>query len=181
MHMHQGTAYRYGAWMPISQNGTGPSTNPPYYGHVMVSKFIGSSDSTQISNIDLHSDYYSAYAAYEDRKLKRVIVLNLHEWNPPNTTDNNGNGTTTEGPQTTFTVDASAGYKYATVELMTAPGAASTTNITVAGMSYDYEFAEGLPVAVGPKIAQVIYPEMGGKFVLKVRASQAVLLTFCRE
>ena len=176
--MHQGTAYRYGAWMPITQNGTGPSTNPPYYGHIMVSKFIGSSDSTQISNIDLHSDYYSAYAAYEDSKLARVILLNLYEWNPPNTTGYNDNGTDPTRPRTEFTLSALAGYKYATVELMTAPGAGWTRNITVAGMSYDYELAEGRPVSVGPNIAQVIYPEMGDKFVVEVQASQAVLLTF---
>jgi hypothetical protein len=181
MHMHQGTAYRYGAWMPIAQNGTGPSTNPPYYGHIMVSKFIGNSDSTQVNNIDLHSDFYSAYAAYEDGKLARVIVLNLHEWNPPNASDYIITGTNTEGPETTFVLDTSVGYTYATVELMTAPGAASTTNITVAGVSYDYELAEGRAVVVGPKIAQVIYPDMGGKFVVKARASQALLLKFYQE
>ncbi|KAL7947074.1 hypothetical protein V8C42DRAFT_343959 [Trichoderma barbatum] len=74
MHMHQGTGYRYGAWMPIAQNGTGPSTNSPYYGHVTVSKFIGAHPKTRINNHFLNSDFYSAYAAYENERLARVII-----------------------------------------------------------------------------------------------------------
>ncbi|KAK5991374.1 Beta-glucuronidase [Cladobotryum mycophilum] len=176
MHMHQGTGYRYGAWLPIALNGTGPSTNPPYYGHVMVSKFIGSSNNTRINNIDLHNNYYSAYAAYEDGKLARVILLNLHEWNPPRAAA----GTDTR-PQTIFNLQGPVGYKYATVELMTAPGAASQKNITVAGISYDYELAQGRPVTVGPRIAQKINLDRQGRLSVSIQASQAVLLTFYKE
>lgn len=175
MHMHQGTAYRYGAWMPIAQNGTGPSTNPPYYGHVMVSKFIGGNPKTRINNIHLNSDYYSAYAAYENGRLARVILLNLHEWNPPSS-DQNG---ASKAPSTIFTIGTGQqGIKYATVELMTAPGALSETNITVAGLSYDYDLAEGNSVRVAKQYESVLRPNNNGEISVQVRYSQAVLLTF---
>ena len=174
MHMHQGTAYRYGAWMPIAQNGTGPSTNPPYYGHVMVSKFIGAHPKTRINNIDLNSDFHSAYAAYENGRLARVALLNLHEWNP--STDQ---AEAPKAPSTTFTISTSQrGIKYATVELMTAPGALSETNITVAGLSYDYDLAEGKPVRVAKQYESVLRPNNKGEFSVPVRYSQAVILTF---
>ncbi|KAM0257125.1 hypothetical protein ACHAQJ_004590 [Trichoderma viride] len=175
MHMHQGTAYRYGAWMPISQNGTGPSTNPPYYGHVMVSKFIGSNPNTRINNIDLNSDFYSAYAAYENGRLARVVLLNLHEWNPPSSSQDEAS----TAPSTTFTLSTGQhGIKYATVELMTAPGALSETNITVAGLSYDYDLAKGKPVRVAKQYESVLRPNNKGEITVQARDSQAVLLTF---
>lgn len=176
MHMHQGTAYRYGAWMPISQNGTGPSTNPPYYGHVMVSKFIGSNPNTRINNINLNSDFYSAYAAYEDGRLARVVLLNLHEWNPPSS---QAEAEAEAAPSTTFTLSTGrGGIKYVTVEAMTAPGALSETNITVAGISYDYDLAEGKPVRVAKQYTSVLRPDNKGEISVPVRDSQAVLLTF---
>ncbi|KAL6894855.1 hypothetical protein GGI43DRAFT_424697 [Trichoderma evansii] len=172
MHMHQGTAYLYGAWIPISQNGTGPSTNPPYYGHVMVSKFIGSNPNTRISNIDLNSDFYSAYAAYEDGQLARVVLLNLHEWNPPS--NSQAEAEAEAAPSTTFTLGTGrGGIKYATVELMTAPGALSETNITVAGISYDYDLAEGKPVRVAKQYETVLRPSNKGEiYVPQSRRNQ---------
>lgn len=177
--MHQGTAYRYGAWMPISQNGTGPSTNPPYYGHVMVSKFIGSNPNTRINNIDLSSDFYSAYAAYEDGRPARVVLLNLHEWSPPSNGQADAEAEAEAAPSTTFTLSTGqGGIKYATVEVMTAPGALSESNITVAGISYDYDLAEGKPVRVAKQYESVLRPNNKGEIYVSVRDSQAVLLTF---
>ncbi|KAL7920711.1 major facilitator superfamily domain-containing protein [Trichoderma austrokoningii] len=137
IHMHQGTAYRYSAWMPISQNGTGPSTNHPYYGHIMVSKFIGSNPNTRINNIDLNTE---------------------------------------AAPSTTFTLSTGRGSaKYATVELMTAPGALSETNITVAGISYDYDLAEGKPLRVAKLYESELRPNKQGEIYVSVRDSQATV------
>ncbi|KAL7809367.1 hypothetical protein V8C44DRAFT_350543 [Trichoderma aethiopicum] len=164
MHMHQGTGYRYGAWLPIAQNGTGPMTKAPYYGHVMVSKFIGAHPRTRINNIDLKSDFYSAYAAYEDGRLRRVVILNLHEWSPGNVAEAEGS----KAPTTIFTISTgNRGIKYATVELMTAPGALSETNITVAGLSYDYNLAEGKPVRVAKQYESVLRPNDKGDITVQ--------------
>jgi hypothetical protein len=180
MHLHQGTSYRYAAWLPIAVNGTGPLVKPPYYGHVFVAKFLGSSPTTQINNVDLNSEYYSAYAAYESGKLCRVAVLNLLTWDPPNSTDTGSSGGASGRPSTTFDLGSLPGYKSATVELFTAPGATSNTSITVAGVSYDYELAQGKAVRVGKDIAATLYPDADGSFSVDVEASQAVIVTFHR-
>lgn len=178
MHLHQGTSYRYSAWLPVVVNGTGPLVKPPYYGHMFVAKFLGSSNTTQINNIDLRSDYYSAYAAYESETLSRVAILNLQTWDPPNSTDVSTN--TTDRPKTTFHLGPLHNYKFATVELMTAPGAKYDTNITVAGVSYDYNLAEGRGVKVGKGIVATLKPGSDGSFSVDVEASQAVVVTFHR-
>jgi hypothetical protein len=176
MHLHQGTSYRYAAWLPIVVNGTGPLVKPPYYGHIFVAKFLRSSNTTQINNIDLSSDYYSAYAAYESGTLSRVGILNLQAWDPPNSTDASTDAT--DRPKTTFNLGPLKDYKSATVELMTAPGATYDTNITVAGMSYDYDLAEGRGVRVGKDIVATLHPGSDGSFSVDVEASQAVVVTF---
>lgn len=178
MHLHQGTSYRYAAWLPIVVNGTGPTVKPPYYGHIFVSRFIGDSSHTQINNIDLDSDYYSAYAAYEHGKLCRLALLNLHAWDPPNSNITiYSNGETTR-PNVTFDLGVIEGVSSATVELMTAPGATSDTDITVAGISYDYDKDEGRPVRVDADIAAVILPPRGKPFIVDVGYSQAVIINF---
>ena len=141
----------------------------------MVSKFIGAHPNTRINNIDLNSDFYSAYAAYEGNRLARVVILNLHEWNPASSAE----AEASRAPSATFTISTgNRGIKYATVELMTAPGALSETNITVAGLSYDYDLAEGKPVRVAKQYESVLRPNSKGDITVQVRHSQAVLLTF---
>lgn len=173
IHLHQGTSYRYAAWLPIVVNGTGPLVKPPYYGHIFVAKFLGSSTTTQINNVDLASDYYSAYAAYESGKLSRLAILNLHALDPPNSTS-----AITDRPKTTFNLGTLQGYTSATVELMTAPGATSDTDISVAGVSYDYDKAQGRGVRVGRDVVATIKPEENEPFSVDVEASQAVIVTF---
>lgn len=142
----------------------------------MVSKSIGSNPNTRINNIDLNSDFYSAYAAYENGRLARVVLLNLHEWNP---SSSQAEAEAEAAPSTTFTLSTGrGGIKYATVEAMTAPGALSETNITVAGISYDYGLAEGKPVRVAKQYESVLRPDNKGEISVSVRDSQAVLLTF---
>jgi hypothetical protein len=179
IHLHQGTSYRYAAWLPIVVNGTGPLVKPPYYGHIFVAKFLGASNTTQINNVDLGSDYYSAYAAYEDGNLSRLAILNLQTWDPPNNTAINSIiGAAADRPKTTFNMGTLQGYKSATVELMTAPGATYDTNITVAGMSYDYNLGEGRGVRVGKGDVTTLQPGKDGLFSIDVGASQAVVVTF---
>ena len=131
--------------------------------------------------MDLGSDYYSAYAAYEAGSLSRVAILNLLTWDPPNSTDTSSSiDATSDRPKTTFNLGISQGYTSATVELMTAPGATFDTNITVAGMSYDYDLAEGRGVRVGKDIVATLQPGKDESFSVDVEASQAVIVTFHR-
>lgn len=174
MHLHQGTSYRYAAWLPIPINGTGPLVKPAYYGHVFIARFLGSSDETKIDHLDLDSDYYAAYAAYDSGDLSRLALLNMHTWDPANNTD----AGTDIRPKTTFDLGTLNGYESATVELLTAPGATSDEDITVAGVSYDYEKAQGHGVQVGKDIVTTIRPGKNETFSVEVGASEAAIVTF---
>jgi Glycosyl hydrolase family 79 C-terminal beta domain len=61
---------------------------------------------------------------------------------------------------------------------MTAAGATSDTNITVAGMSYDYDIAQGKGVRVGRDVMLTLNPGENNPFTVDVEASQAVIVTF---
>lgn len=131
--------------------------------------------------MDLHSDYYSAYAAYESGDLSRLAILNLHTWDPPNSTSTTAGIEAIAGrPSTTFNFGVLPGYTAATVELMTAAGATSNTSITVGGMSYDYDLAQGKGVRVGKDVVLKLEPGEDRPFILDVEASQAVIVTFHR-
>jgi Glycosyl hydrolase family 79 C-terminal beta domain len=177
LHLHQGTSYRYAACLPIVVNETGPLVKPPYYGHIFVEKLLGASKTTQVNNIDLNSYYYSAYVAYESGTLSRVAILNLLAWDPLNITGAETSlGTTVERPAAMFNLKSPQGYKSATVELLTAPGGTYHTNITVAGISYDYSLARGRGVKVGKDIVATPQPGKDRSFSVNVEASQVVIV-----
>lgn len=170
MYFHQGTNYRYAAWLPIALDGNDPRVNPPYYGHVFVAKFLGP-NSTVINNVDLDSDSYSAYAAYESDRLSRLAILNFDMWDPEDDTDD-------DRPKTTFDLGTLEGYSSATVELLTAPGATSDEDITIAGMSYDYDKEQGQGVRVDKEVVATLQPGTDETFSVEVGASEAVIVTF---
>ncbi|KKA16534.1 Glycoside hydrolase family 79 protein [Rasamsonia emersonii CBS 393.64] len=155
------------SWLPIPVNGTGPLVKPPYYGNIFVAKFLGWSG-PQISNIDLGSDYYSAYAAYEGGKLARLAILNLHQYDP------GMNGT--QRPQTSFVLPNLPDFTAAKVEVLTAPGASSNSSITVAGLSYDYQLGQGRGVQVAATGTTI--ESRNGSFTVDVAASEAVIVSF---
>lgn len=121
--------------------------------------------------MDLDDDHLSAYAAYESDQLSRLAIVNLNLWDAEDDDD--------ERPTTTFDLGTLDGFESATVELMTAPGGATTNeNITIAGMSYDYEQGQGKGVSVGDDIVETIEPGDGESFTVEVGASEAVIVTF---
>ena len=168
MHFHQGTSYRYGAWQPIDANGTAKGTRPPYYGLAFAAKFLGSSGTTQLLNIDLDTQYLSAYAAYESGKLSRLAVVNLLEYN----------ATSPQGhrPTQRLTFAAPGHSQYIRVEALTAPSSESNTSITLAGVSYDYQKNDGRGVTVSTP--SHIVRARDGHFETSIGASEAYILTF---
>ena len=168
IHFHQGTGYRYASWLPIYHEGVGPTVKPPYYGNIFVAKFLGPSG-TQVNNIDLSSEYDSAYAAYENGRLAKLAIIDFHEYNPTNSSIR---------PSSIFEV-ASGSFTSATLEYFTAPGATFNTSITVAGLSYDYDLAKGRGVKV-TNTTQIITAERG-VFKIPLSYSEAVLVTFSQR
>lgn len=168
IHFHQGTGYRYASWLPIYYKGVGPTVKPPYYGNIFVAKFLGSSG-TRVINIDLSSEYNSAYAAYEHGRLSKLAIIDFHEYNP---------GDSATRPSSTFEI-ASNSFKSATLEFLTAPGATFNTSITVGDVSYDYDLAKGRGVKVGNTTKKV--KPVDGVFEIPLSYSEAVIVTFSEQ
>ena len=139
-HFHQSTTSPYAAWTP---NGT-LTTNPPYYGNVMVNAAISDAPGTVIAALELQNNEdprVSAYILHDSgrEQLSRVVILNMREWN------STAVGTR---PLLTFTLAVPAGVHGARIERLSAAGADVTTGITYAGTSYDYNLRQGKPVVV---------------------------------
>lgn len=139
-HFHQSVTSPYAAWTP---NGT-LTTNPPYYGNIMVNAAIGSAPGTVIAPLELQTindDRVSAYVLYDHggKTLPRVVILNMREW------ISTAVGTR---PALNVTLAVPAGANGARVERLAAAGANVTTGITYAGTSYDYDLAQGQPTVV---------------------------------
>ncbi|KAF2098183.1 family 79 glycoside hydrolase [Rhizodiscina lignyota] len=167
LHFHQGTAYRYASWQPVTVNGTAPLTKPPYYGNIFVARFIGSSNNTQIMNYPLDGESNVAYAAYDGGKLARMAFLNMDIYNL----------TASAGapkPSNTFVFNAPSWATSAEVTKLTAPEATSNTTITFGGYSYDYNLAKGRPVKVSNGTSMIM--PNNGVFSVEVAASEAVIV-----
>jgi hypothetical protein len=146
--MHQGTNYRYQSWQPISTDLASIGTKPPYYGNVAVAAFLGNleKDNVQIGNLPLANPVESAYAAYEKGKLKRVVVVNMREYNyTVNGTSSVPNPAPRPSQMYEFQVPRSvAGV--ALVQRLWANGSDAITGVTWDGYSFNYELKRGVPV-----------------------------------
>lgn len=165
IHFHQGSGYRYASWDPTDYEGVGPAVKPPYYGNIFVAKFLGPSG-TQVNNIDLSTEYNSAYAAYEHGRLSKLAIIDFHEYNPDNSTTR---------PSSTFEV-VSNSFKSATLQFLAAPGATYNTSITVGDVSYDYDLAKGRGVKVGNTTKNI--SPVNGVFEIPLFYTEAVMVTF---
>lgn len=165
IHFHQGTGYRYASWLPVYHDGIGPLVKPPYYGNIFVAKFLGTSG-TRVENVNLSSEYNSAYAAFRNDRLHKLALIDFHEWDP---------SSNPARPITDFVIPAHS-FKSATIEYLTAPGATYNTSISVADYSYDYNLAHGKPVRVENK--SVTVTPLKGVFTIPLAYSEAALVRF---
>lgn len=143
VHMHQGSNYRYAAWQPIQTVNTTIGTKAPYYGNIMVANMMGNltDGNTSIADLELGSDYDTAYAAYKNDQLMRLAVIQMREWNY---TGSEGAARPNETFQ--FQTPNNTHVKRISVQRLMANGSDAITGITFDGWSYDYELNEGLPV-----------------------------------
>lgn len=145
-HMHQGTNYRYQAWQPIETNITAKGTKAPYYGNIAVASFLADITTSRpaIANLPLPNEEESAYAAYVDGELDRVIVINMMEYNH---TEGNKYFNHYPRPIETYKFSVPATVSgTADVQRMLANGSDAITGCTFDGYSYNYELDEGKPV-----------------------------------
>ncbi|KAK4546058.1 hypothetical protein LTR36_002195 [Oleoguttula mirabilis] len=146
VHMHQGTNYRYQSWQPIDTNITSKGTKAPYYGNIGVAAFLGDivSSPPSIVNLPLPNEEESAYAAYVDGKLARLIVVNMMEYNA---TDGNNYTDDYPRPVERYSFQLPTGsHGQVQLQRLTANGSDAITGVTFDGFSYNYELNAGKPV-----------------------------------
>ncbi|KAF2474657.1 beta-glucuronidase [Lindgomyces ingoldianus] len=145
VYMHMGTNFRYASWQPVATNTTSIGTKAPYYGNIAVAASLG--DITQgdvrVQNIPLKNYNEAAYTIYEGEKLKRLVVINMHQYNysvpvplPRGETTYN------------FTLPTSCSG-HGLVQRLIANGSDAITGITFNGASYNYELDHGKPKLLG--------------------------------
>lgn len=185
VHMHQGTNYRYQSWQPITTSLDPIGTKAPYYGNIAVAAFLGNLEhrQVQIKGLDLgpHADAgvrESAYAAYEHGKLKRVIAINMREYNYTiNGTSSIPNPIGRPSTMYEFAVGDLKGRRVQ-VQRLWANGSDAITGVTWDGWSYNYELKRGIPV----RLHNVTIGESGrvknGVVKIEVPDSSAAVLRF---
>ncbi|KAK6074180.1 beta-glucuronidase [Seiridium cupressi] len=182
VHLHVGTNYRYQSWQPITTNITSIGTKAPYYGNIAVAAFLGNLgiSPVQIAELDTGGgDHEAAYLAYVDNVLRRVMFINLNEYNY--TLNGTGPGLNPE-PRTVRTYSLNVGNltNTASVQRLYANGSDAITGITWDGYSYNYELDEGRPV----RLDNVTYGEKlnitGGIVQVGVADSQVVIVDLDR-
>ncbi|KAB8337063.1 hypothetical protein FH972_021367 [Carpinus fangiana] len=144
VHMHQGLNYRYQSWQPHSTAKTAVGTKPPYYGQIAVAATLGNltAHTVNVANLPLHDETQSAYATYEDGKLRRIAVINMHQFNYSSTS-------TPHRPTLSYQFKLPSecvGGKQANVRRLMANGSNADTGVTFNGFSYSYELGRGKPV-----------------------------------
>jgi hypothetical protein len=184
--MHQGTNYRYDSWQPIETNISSIGTKAPYYGNIAVAAFLGNitdnanssttasptGHNVSITNLPLTNPMEVAYAAYNGDALKRVMVVNLQQYNYTNAS--------TEGPRPNTTYEfqvPSACAGNATAQRLMANGSDAITGITWDGYSYNYELMNGLPVRLdNVTVGETIAVPANGSFSIDVPHSSAAMV-----
>ena len=201
VHMHMGTNYRYASWQPITTELAAIGTKAPYYGNIAVAAFLGNLriELVRVAHLDLSSASEpnsttststgeadvgvrdSAYAAYVDNALARIIVINMRAYNY--TLNGTGNlETLNPEPRKTrtytFGVDGFEDGRAAVVRRLYANGSDAITGITWDGISYNYELELGKPVRLTNVTTGEKVEVRDGAVEVAVPDSQAVVLDF---
>lgn len=167
-HMHQGLNYRYASWQPIETEKTTVGTKAPYYGNAMVAAMLHGGDDVRVLNLPLEQDTEAAYAAYVDRKLSRIAVVNMKEFNY-STEDSEA-----KRPSRTYEFRIPDHSGEVQVQRLLANGSNALSGITWDGWSYNYELDGGVPVRLsnvtlgetvsvsGQGIVQIEVPDSSG-------------------
>ncbi|EMC91297.1 glycoside hydrolase family 79 protein [Baudoinia panamericana UAMH 10762] len=183
VHMHQGTNYRYQSWQPVDTNITSKGTKAPYYGNIAVASFLGNivTSTPSIINLPLPNDEESAYAAYVNGSLARLIVVNMMSYNA---TDYNSNYTDNyPRPVQQYTFQLPPG-NYGAVQLqrLMANGSDAITGITFDGYSFNYELDNGMPVLLGNVTrGETAGVGRNGQLSVDVPFSSAVIVRFAQQ
>lgn len=160
----------FSLWQPEQYASMPPHVRPPYYAQIFAAEFIGHSN-VNVTNVDLHNDHLSAYAAYKSSdggKLSRVAIVNLKAWNA-----HSGEPI----PVMHVSLPVPSGTKDVQVKLLTSKTGANDSaedDISWAGETYTYD-NRGLGHKTGTNGSETV-DVIDGKATISVRASEAVIV-----
>lgn len=173
-----GTNYRYQSWQPIATDITPMGTKAPYYGNVAAAAFLGNLGVSPVRIAHLTTEggeYESAYAAYVDNTLRRILILNMNAYNY--TQNGTGPGLNPDARTVrTYSFNVGNVSTSASVQRLYANGSDAITGITWDGWSYNYELNAGRPVQLDNVTVGETVPVTGGIVEVGVADSQAVVL-----
>jgi hypothetical protein len=173
VYMHMGTDYRYASWQPITTNKTDIGTKAPYYGNIAVAAALGdiTTNVVRVRNIEMKKETDAAYAVYTSGTLKRVVVINMQQYNysvPAPLPRPVGSYN--------FTVPTSCAGS-GVVQRLIAQGADAVSGVTFNGVSYAYEVAGGKPKLLGNATKdEVVWVGGDGGFRVDVPDSSAAVV-----
>ncbi|KAI0126520.1 glycoside hydrolase family 79 protein [Xylariales sp. AK1849] len=178
VHLHMGTNYRYQSWQPLTTNLTTIGTKAPYYGNIAVAAFLGNLqiEPVRIAELDTGGgEREAAYLAYVDNVLRRILILNMNEYNY--TLNGTGPGLNPNARITrTYSFNVGNMTSSASIQRLYANGSDAITGITWDGWSYNYELNGGRPVLLDNVTVGETVPIQGGIVDVGVADSQAVIL-----
>ena len=167
-HMHMGTNYRYQAWQPIETNTT-KGTKAPYYGNIGVAAFLGGIES--IVNLPMYNETSAAYAGYDRGNLKRIIAINMQQYNASSWNAEFLNNYTRPVESVTFNVPCGG-----SIRRLIANGSDAITGIAFDGYSYNWELDNGNPVLLTNVTRGESFQSLGGSVTIQVPYSSAAIL-----
>jgi len=178
VHMHQGTGYRYISWQPINTTREVIGTRAPYYGNIAVAAMLGnpSAGDVQILNIQLPNTTEAAYAAYVDKKLARILVINMNEYNYTIGGQFGGAPNPVERPSKTYRFKLAQASGEAQIQRLLANGSDAISGITWDGYSYNYELGNGKPVRLNNVTVGETAEVSGGVISVSVPDSSVAVL-----
>ncbi|KAF2226210.1 hypothetical protein BDZ85DRAFT_294536 [Elsinoe ampelina] len=180
-HMHQGTNYRYQMWQPVDTNFSARATKPAYYGNVALAAFLGEmgggekeGGKTSVADLWKESgDTGAVYGAWKGGRLRRVLVVDLREWNGTEANVYKNQGTRKTGR---YVLDLAKGVECeGKVKRLEAVGADARDGVTFDGVSYDFERKQGKPVRV-KRESQEKAKRVKGSLVVEVPWSSAAII-----
>ncbi|KAF2200027.1 hypothetical protein GQ43DRAFT_441953 [Delitschia confertaspora ATCC 74209] len=180
VHMHMGSNFRYASWQPVETNRTTMGTKAPYYGNIAVAASLGGSaeGDVRVQHVSLEKVTEAAYAVYKGEVLRRVVVVNMVQYNTSSTNPSTSTSTTaTRGEETyTFSLPPSCAGRGVVQRLM-ANGSDAVTGITFNGYSYNYELDNGKPVLLGNVTRDEAVPvKRDGELEVRVPWSSAAVV-----
>lgn len=173
VHFHQGGSAPYASWRGSALNVSHRVVKPPYYGNLATAAFIGNGSTPSIVNIPLSSQLESAYAAYMNGSLARMMIISMQEYNG---TEGNAFRSNASRPSYNYTLALPSSCSgSAVLQRLMANGSDAQYGITFDGLSYNVGNS-GLSTRLENTTSHELANIIEGNLIIQVPASSAVLV-----